>query len=70
MVVFTFSGLEDKYHIWENFVQKIKIASLKLKLGTLTNSNMQTSIVMFSVLRWKYSFRAKFVQKINIVSLG
>ena len=44
----------------------------KLRFGTKTNSNMQNSMVVFtlSVFDWKYYFWANLIQKIKMVSLN
>ena len=42
----------------------------KLKFGTQTNSNMQNSVVMFSVFYQKYPFWINLLKKIKIVSLS
>ena len=48
MVVFTFSVLDWEYPFWTNWVQNIKIVSLKWNLGPRLISNMQNLIVMFT----------------------
>ena len=55
--------------IWENLAQNIKNCQLKLKFGTLTTSNMQNSVLMFSfsVVNLKYPFRAKFAEKSKLL---
>ena len=34
VVIFTFAVLDQKYPLWANLIQKIKIDSLSLKFGT------------------------------------
>ena len=50
----------------------MKIVRLKLKFGSQNNSNMQNSMVMYtlSVLDSKYPFKANLVQKVEIFSLS
>ena len=52
--------------------QKNPNCQLKLKFGSLTNWNMQNSVVMFtfSVFDWKCPFWANLVQKFKIVTLS
>ena len=52
--------------------QKNRNCQFKLTFGTKTNSNMQNSIVIFTVFvsDWNYSFWANLVQKIKIISLS
>ena len=55
-----------------NFVQNVKIASLKAKFGSYSNSNMQNSVMLFIffVFNQKYPFCANFVQNVKIISLS
>ena len=52
------------------FGPKNQNSHFKLKFGTYTNSNMQSSMVMFIyfVFDWKYPFWANLVQKSKIIS--
>ena len=52
--------------------EKNQNCQFKLKFGTLTNLNMQNSVVVFtfSILDQKHTFWANLVQKIKIVSLS
>ena len=54
------------------FGPKNQNCQFQLKFGTKTNSNMQSSVVVFTfcVLDWKHPFWANLVQKLNIVSLS
>ena len=56
--------------LFRRLSSKMKYCSFKVKPGTLTNSNMQNSIVkfIFSVLNWKYPFWEDLIQQIKIVS--
>ena len=63
MVVFTFSVTYWKYHFWENFVQKIKVVSLKLKFGAKTNSNLQ--ILMFMLTFFRFLLEILFLGKVS-----
>ena len=60
-----------KYYLMSKFGPKILNCQFKLKFGTITNSSVQNSVVVFTffVSKWKYSFWANLVQKIKIVSL-
>ena len=72
----TWSGVYQMYtqHInLENFlIQKFKIVSLSLKIGSVNSSNIQNTMVMFpfSVFDPKYPSWINLVQKIKIVSLS
>ena len=72
----TWSGVYQMYtqHInLENFlIQKFKIVSLSLKIGSVNSSNIQNTMVMFpfSVFDPKYLSWINLVQKIKIVSLS
>ena len=52
------------------FGPKNQNSHFKLKFGTYSNSNMQTSMLMFvlSVFDWKYPFWVNLVQKVKIMS--
>ena len=63
MVVFTFSVTDWKYHFWENFVQKIKVVSLKLKFGAKTNSILQ--ILMFMLTFFRFLLEIPFLDKVS-----
>ena len=67
-----FSVLERKFPFWENLVKKNQDCQLKLKFGTLTDSNIQNSMVIlaFTVFNWNYPSWANLAQKIKIVNLS
>ena len=54
------------------FVPKDQNCQFKLRFGTMTSTNMQNSMVMFTffILDQKYPFWAKLVQKFKTVSLS
>ena len=71
MVGFTFSALDRKYPFRTNLLQKKQNFQSNLEFSTLTNSNMQNSMALFSVsvFNWRYSFWANLVRAIKIVHL-
>ena len=54
------------------FALKIKNCQFKQKFSAVTNSNMQSSLVVltFSVFDQRYPFWANLVQKVKIVRLN
>ena len=65
-----FSVFDRKFPILANLVKKNHNCQLKLKLGTQTNSNMQSSMFTFFVFDWNYPFWANLAEKIRIVNLN
>ena len=61
-----------KTYLLGKFSPKIQNCQFKLIFGTMTNSNLQNSILMFtfSVFDRKYSFWANFIPKFKIISLA
>ena len=67
-----FSIFDRRFLLWANLVKKKQNCQFKLKLGTETISNIQNSVVVFTlfVLDWKCPFWTNLFQKIKNVSLG
>ena len=69
----TFSVLDWKHPFWEKFDPKNQNCHFKWKFGTLTNWNMQISMVTFIAhvfyFKMQISFLGKLVQKIKILNL-
>ena len=67
-----FSNFERKLPFWANLVKKPQNGQCKLKFGIYTNSNMQSSVALFtfSVLHGKHQFWASLVQRFKFVSLS
>ena len=69
-----FSISESKYSVWGStvFGPKYKRCQFELKLGNSTNSNMHSTVVMFTfpVCDWKYPFWANVVKNIKTLSLS
>ena len=60
-----FSVLDWKYPFLGKFGPKIQNCLFKVKYGTLTNSNMQNQMVIFTFFFWpEISFMGKFGPKI------
>ena len=55
---------------WQIWSKKNHNCQLKLKLGTQTNSIMQSSMFTFFVFDWNYPFCANLAEKIRIVNLS
>ena len=65
-----FSIFDRKFPILANLVKKNHNCQLKLKLGTQTNSIMQSSMFTFFVFDWNYPFCANLAEKMRIVNLS
>ena len=72
MVMFTFSVFDQKYPVWVNLVQKIKIVSLSRNLVPVLIwiCRSQWWCSLFSFLTENTFLGANFVHKIKIVSLS